>query len=105
MRFIKITFTLFLFSTLFCLRAAAQDQSVLTKIMKKTAKLYNDMPIEHVYLQLDKPYYALGDTIWFKAYLTVDQHQPSQLSKVIYVDVLTAKDSLVQSLKLQVKNS
>lgn len=72
--------------------------------MAKTAKLYSDMPIERVYLHFDKPYYALGDTIWFKAYLTMDQHQPSPISKIVYVDVLTAKDSLVQSLKLPVKN-
>ncbi|WP_245845832.1 carboxypeptidase-like regulatory domain-containing protein [Mucilaginibacter xinganensis] len=72
--------------------------------MTKTAKLYEAMPIERVYLHFDKPYYALGDTIWFKAYLTMDNHQPSAISKIIYVDVLTAKDSLVQSLKLPVKN-
>src|ERR1700744_879969 len=105
MRFIKTITALLLFSIFFYLTAAAQDQSVLNKIMTKTAKLYNDMPIERVYLHFDKPYYALNDTLWFKAYLTVDQHQPSQISKIIYVDILTSKDSLVQSLKLQVKNS
>ena len=47
-------------------------------------------PIEKVYLHFDKPYYAVGDTIWFKAYLTIDRHQPSPLSKIIYVDVLGA---------------
>lgn len=77
----------------------------MNKIMNKTAKLYENTPIERVYLHFDKPYYALGDTIWFKAYLTMDQHQPSPISKIIYVDLLTAKDSLVESLKIPVKNS
>ncbi|MDB5132237.1 MAG: hypothetical protein JWR02_1986 [Mucilaginibacter sp.] len=73
--------------------------------MAKTAKLYNDYPTEKVYLHFDKPYYAVGDTIWFKAYLTIDRHQPSPLSKIINVDILGPRDSLIQSLRLQVKNS
>ncbi|MCR8560584.1 carboxypeptidase-like regulatory domain-containing protein [Mucilaginibacter sp. BJC16-A38] len=105
MRFIKTILTLSIFSILFYSNASAQDGTVLNKIMTKTAKIYQDMPIERVYLHFDKPYYALGDTIWFKAYLTLDQHQPSQISKIIYVDLLTAKDSLVESLKIPVKNS
>jgi hypothetical protein len=84
---------------------AQNDTSALNNIMANTAKLYNACPIEKVYLHFDKPYYALGDTIWFKAYLTVNLHQPSPLSRIIYVDVLGPRDSLVQSLKLQVKNS
>lgn len=38
-------------------------------------------PQEKVYLHMDKPYYALGDTIWFKGYVTVgSRHQLSALS-------------------------
>jgi hypothetical protein len=84
---------------------AQNDVSVLNRIMARSAKLYNDQPIEKVYLHFDKPYYALGDTIWFKAYLTIDRHLPSVLSKIIYVDILGPRDSLVRALKLQVKNS
>jgi hypothetical protein len=105
MRFIKTISVLPLFLVFFYLNADAQDVPVLNKIMAKTAKIYTDMPIERVYLHFDKPYYALGDTIWFKAYLTMDNHQPSPISKIIYVDILTAKDSLVQSLKIPLKNS
>ena len=100
----------FLFLPLFLLTAwipatAQNDASALNTIMANTAKLYDANPIEKVYLHFDKPYYALGDTIWFKAYLTVNLHQPSPLSRIIYVDVLSPRDSLVQSLKLHVKNS
>ena len=105
MRFFRNSLSLLLLLTSACLTAAAQDSPVLNKVMTKTAKLYADMPVERVYLHFDKPYYAIGDTIWFKAYLTMDQHQPSGISKVIYVDLLTAKDSLVTSLKIPVKNS
>src|SRR5476651_1748646 len=94
----------FLFIPLFLLTAwlpsAAQNEaSALNNIMANTAKLYNANPIEKVYLHFDKPYYALGDTIWFKAYVTIDQHQPSPLSRILYVDILGPRDSLVESLK------
>jgi hypothetical protein len=106
MKFLKVLLTQSIFIIAFYLPAAAQnDISVLNHIMANTAKIYTDNPIEKVYLHFDKPYYAIGDTIWFKAYLTVDHHQPSTLSKIVYVDVLAPHDSLVQSLKLQVKNT
>jgi hypothetical protein len=105
MKFLKIFFAFSLFGIIFYSPVSAQDDmTVLNKIMLKTAKIYNDIPVEKVYLHFDKPYYAVGDTIWFKAYLTVDRHQPSTLSKIIYVDFLAPRDSLVESLKLQVKN-
>src|ERR1700756_2059722 len=84
--------------------ASAQTDDVLNNIINKTSKAHNDVPVEKVYLHFDKPYYAVGDTIWFKAYLTYDLHQPSPLSKVVYVDLISAADSLVSEAKLPVKN-
>src|SRR4051812_22472355 len=80
---------------------AQTDTVSLNTIIKKTVKLNNEHPFEKVYLHFDKPYYAIGDTIWFKAYVTIDIHQPSALSKVVYVDLISSKDSIVQTLKLQ----
>jgi len=106
MKLLRIFFTQSLFVLLFYFSATAQsDNPVLNQIIAKSAKIYNSFPIEKVYLHFDKPYYAIGDTLWFKAYLTVGQHLPSALSRIIYVDVLGPRDSLIQSLKLQVKNS
>ncbi|TWI98063.1 carboxypeptidase family protein [Mucilaginibacter frigoritolerans] len=105
MKVLKVLFVQLLFLIVFYFSAAAQsDTAVLNHIMTKTAKLYNSFPTEKLYLHFDKPYYALGDTIWFKAYLTIDQHQLSPLSKIIYVDILGPRDSLIEALKLQVKN-
>jgi flagellar hook assembly protein FlgD len=107
-------FTAILFSLIaVCLSASAQSDTVSVKtIVTKTVKYNNEYPFEKVYLHFDKPYYAVGDTIWFKAYLTTDvtinddmtrnKHLPSTLSKVVYVDVISSKDSVVQRLKLPV---
>jgi hypothetical protein len=108
-KFVAVLFTLFVS----CLPAFAQTDTIGIKtIVDKTIKYNADFPLEKVYLHFDKPYYAAGDTIWFKAYLTSDvlatedmtknKHLPSPISKIVYVDILTAKDSIIQVLKLPV---
>jgi hypothetical protein len=82
-----------------------KDTTILNNIIKKTGKLPELYPVEKVYLHFDKPYYSVVDTIWFKAYLTSEQNLPSPLSKIVYVDVMSSKDSLVASLKFPVTNS
>ncbi|MHA4896518.1 TonB-dependent receptor [Pedobacter sp. PWIIR3] len=58
-------------------------------------------PQEKVYLHMDKPYYAIGDTIWFKSYVTTgSRHQLSAISGALYVDLINEKDSIVSLLKL-----
>src|SRR5687768_5944268 len=84
---------------------AQQDSIILNNILSKTKRLSDEQPIEKVYIHFDKPYYAVADTMWFKAYLTIEQNIPSPLSKVVYVEVLNERDSLVQTVKLPVKNS
>lgn len=84
---------------------AQKDSIPLNTILEKKGKLFHDYPTEKVHLHFDKPYYAIGDTIWFKAYLTLEQRSPSPLSKILYVDVISSKDSLVESLKIPITNS
>ncbi len=50
---------------------------------------------------MDKPYYAVGDTIWFKAYVTTgSRHQLSAMSGALYVELINEKDSIIRALKL-----
>lgn len=94
-----------LFSAPFSKAFAQKDTVSLNAILTKTGKFAEGRPVEKVYLHFDKPYYAVGDTIWLKAYVTIGLHEPSPLSKIVYVDVFTGTDSLVQTLKLPVVNS
>jgi hypothetical protein len=102
-----LAFTLLIVS---CLTSFAQfikmdrDTLSLNSIITKSVKYANDYPVEKVYVHFDKPYYAAGDTIFLKAYLTADLHLPSQLSKIVYVDLYNNQDSLAASLKLPVIN-
>jgi len=103
MRFVKFVIALILLSTAVQLSSyAQQDSIVLDNIMNKSKKLAEERPTERVYVHFDKPYYSVADTIWFKTYLTMEQNLPSILSKVVYVDIINDKDSLVQTVKLPV---
>lgn len=83
----------------------AQDTISINTLVDKNQKLIEEYPLEKVYLHFDKPYYALGDTIWYKAYIATGQDIPSDLSKVVYVDLITEKDSLIRSMRLPVVNT
>ncbi|MFD2874299.1 carboxypeptidase regulatory-like domain-containing protein [Mucilaginibacter ximonensis] len=80
-----------------------RDDDPFAKIMANLQRWTDSIPQEKVYLHTDKPYYALGDTIWFKGYLTVGpRHQLSSLSGAMYVELINDRDSLLQQLKLPV---
>ena len=103
MKFTKILFLFFCLS--FSSAYAQQDSLTLNNILTKTKRLSDEQPLEKVYLHFDKPYYAVADTVWFKAYVTTQNNLPSPLSKIVYVEMYNATDSLVQTVKLPVKNS
>jgi hypothetical protein len=75
----------------------------IEKLVGALQKWADTNPQEKVYLHMDKPYYALGDTIWFKGYVTIgSRHQLSALSGALYVDFITEHDSVIRSLKLPI---
>ncbi|MGE6218546.1 TonB-dependent receptor [Nubsella zeaxanthinifaciens] len=56
---------------------------------------------EKVHLHLDKPYYAIGDDIWFKAYVVnAKTGFPSNISNVLYVELINETDNVTKALKL-----
>jgi hypothetical protein len=78
---------------------------ILPNIVDKLKILYSKQVTENVYLQFDKPYYAAGDTMYFKAYVTLgEKHQLSGLSGVLHVDLINANNKTDQSIKLQLLN-
>ncbi len=60
---------------------------------------------EKVYLYFDNDNYFVGENIWFKAYvLMADNHHYSNMSKTLYVEMLSADGNLVDRLKLKIKD-
>ena len=76
-----------------------------TALLKKLEEFTKKYPTENVHLHLDKPYYAIGDDIWFKAYVTDSRTTaPSTMSTILYVELIDESDSLKSKLLLPIKN-
>ncbi|WP_461791292.1 TonB-dependent receptor plug domain-containing protein [Pedobacter sp.] len=77
----------------------------LTGLVKKLDEVSGKNAQEKVYLHLDKPYYAVGDDIWFKAYtINAKTGLPSTISGLLYVELINEKDSLTKQLKLPMRS-
>ncbi|MDB5111035.1 MAG: hypothetical protein JWR67_2149 [Mucilaginibacter sp.] len=92
----KALIFLFLF-TLSASQVKAQQQITPLKSMIGKIDDYNTkLPSEKLFLQFDKPYYAVGDTIWFKGYLTNSILKYSALSSRLYVDLVNDSNRVVK---------
>jgi hypothetical protein len=84
------------------LAASAQnDSAFLSRAVSLLKSNSEKAPIEKVYLHLDKPYYAAGDDIWFKAYVASgSDHKLSGISGALAVELISSKNTVTQSVKL-----
>ena len=72
-------------------RAQAPVEDSLASIEKQFGRYSRQTPIEQLYLHLDRPAYAAGETMWFSiAAVDGTYHRPLNLSKLAYVEVLDA---------------
>lgn len=106
----KVASSLFIcFFAIICLSSVtlAQDKPAvpINTAVENVQKYFSVYPVEKLHLHFDKPYYAVGDTLWFKTYLNTNlfNYEPS---KVAYVDIINGRDSLMQTLRVPLeKNS
>ena len=62
-----------------------------------------NMPQEKVYLHFDNTGYFMGEKMWFKAYVTrTDKGARSDLSRVLYVELVNPSGDVVKTRKLHV---
>ena len=74
-------------------------------LIKKLSDYNEEHPKEKVHLHLDKPYYAIGDNIWFKAYVTDNStNQLSKISNILYVELINENDSVKRQVKLPMES-
>lgn len=79
-------------------------QDPVAAIANSLSKFTTARNQEKVHLHLDKPYYAAGDTIWFKAYtIAAATNTSSDLSQTLNINVVNDKDSIVFVKKIPLK--
>jgi len=94
--------------SLLCLLAlpiVAQDSTSIASVSRKAitglASQLKTFPQEKIYLHFDKPYYATGERIWFRAHLVHSAiHIPYNLSRYVYVELVNGDNSVVGRKKL-----
>ncbi|RYE57506.1 MAG: hypothetical protein EOP48_05660, partial [Sphingobacteriales bacterium] len=81
------------------------EDSPLEKLIAQLKKYTESYPQEKVHIQTDKPYYAVGEDIWFKAYVvTAEKNEPSLLSSVLYLDLVNEEDRMVKTHTVSIEN-
>lgn len=78
-----------------------QAQNIYNNLDQKfTQYLIKTLP-ENIYVQTDKPYYVVEDTIWMKAYVVNAQiHQPSP-SNFVYIELINQQNEVLNRIKLK----
>lgn len=79
----------------------AQEKPIFNTVFGKLATYTELKQPEKVYLQTDKDFYTNSETIWFKSYvLNGITHWESNKSRVVYVELVNSKDSIIAKRKL-----
>ena len=85
---------------------AYADEKSLDKMVFNAAIVNNLCPQERVYLHFDNSAYYLGETMWFKAYVTEGaKDAPSTLSKVLYVELCAPEGYVVETKKYKIDDN
>lgn len=86
-------------------QAAAEVDSVFKRYFDQAVSFTANYPREKAFLHLDNTSYYVGDTIWFKAYVTLaGNHRPSPISKPLYVELLDQSGYVAQKHIIKLDN-
>ena len=96
----RLIYILFLVLLALPLHAQNEETARILSYIQKAMNFNKVVPQEKVYLHFDNMGYFENETLWFKAYVTrtYDGHA-SDLSKVLYVELLNPTGDVLQTLK------
>ena len=83
----------------------SDETGIITPFFQALADFTENISHEKVYLHFDNTSYYQGDNIWFKCYVvTSGQHELSELSKTLYVELLNPGGEVIDKRILKVEN-
>ncbi len=96
-RLLHILLLTFAVSSLY---AQSEETNRILSYLQKAMNFNKVVPQEKVYLHFDNMGYFENETLWFKAYVTrTDNGHPSDLSKVLYVELLNPMGDVIKTCK------
>ena len=88
---------------LIALVSATTAQNKLDSTAFRAMQVGRVMQQERVFLHFDNSAYYLGETMWFKAYVSFgENNRPSTLSKVLYVELVAPEGYVVETKKYKI---
>ena len=85
----------------FVFMAKAQQSDIAARFSKYQESTFQ----EKLFVHTDKPSYLAGEIVWIKIYIVnALSHQPSNISKVAYVDVIDNAQTTVLQAKIALKD-
>lgn len=105
--YMKLLLSILLFAIVGVFPSSAEDEITarLSRFVKNVDAFNHYFPQEKVYLHLDNTGYFRGETIWFKAYVVRDDRRElTDLSSVLYVELLSPSGDVVETRKLHIKD-
>jgi hypothetical protein len=92
-------------TNVFAVGGPGPELGMVQFIMRQLNKYTVNFPVEKAYLHFDKPYYAAGDDMWFKVYVTASsKHWLSGISGLVNVELINQDNQLIQNLRLPMAN-
>ncbi|MDD3038220.1 hypothetical protein [Bacteroides sp.] len=93
------------FGSTWAMSPVSDADSIFHSYFDRAIAFANSYPREKAYLHLDNTSYYVGDTIWFKAYVTLAEHTtPSPISKPLYVELLDQSGYVAQKHIVKLNN-
>ena len=90
---------LFLSVSSICAQQIGNEAPIMS-YLREAMHFNRAIPQEKVYLHLDNTGYFENETVWFKAYLVrTDRSSPSDLSKVLYVELINMSGDVIKTTK------
>lgn len=82
----------------------AVENEFIKGLKTKLNDFNESMPEDRVYLQLDKPFYQPGESIWFSAYVRNGTDlKPSVKSDIVHVELIGPKGNVEKNIRLVAK--
>lgn len=95
----------FLLLLSFCTFSAGSSlnaSSFVKRTSSSFARQWSLTQPEKAYLHLDKPYYSVGEKIWFKGYVVnAVTHVPKSMSRFLYVELLDRSGDVIERVKVK----
>ncbi|MDH8700727.1 hypothetical protein M2138_000058 [Dysgonomonadaceae bacterium PH5-43] len=91
-----------------CLSSNIYSQTEKSLENKVAQNLVNQIlmaPQEKIYIQTDRPYYVMGETIYFRTYLlNASTNRPAFMSRYVYVELVDANNEVVMRKQIRISS-